>query len=570
MVGQKQPLPASQQQDAAGGSLPAPLSPTWVGQRSRSPASRVGRVPGASGGSDKSASREQQQAARGEAVQPALQTSSSASSRQAAAAERAPSRAVGAPAAVHTGAAPSGSSSQPKVPSRLGRGQPAAAASRRQPPPCKEAPVSSPAGCQEDTGTPAGPSQQQATSSALPEAGQPAQHEGPSGLKGPAATPQAGLLRQQEEPSRRQEAPLAAQTSHGASVLKPVPATPAVSPQAVQGRQLAGEAKGVPPPVREVAQAARGPQQSSSPAPARPAATAEAGQARQLKGCPKVGVAPKPRGPHQVSSTAARANRGAQNGSARSSPAPARPAAAKKAAVAVAPGPAVPRQSSSARQVTQPAATPLPATSSQQQPSAKKRMRRVDTLIYDPVRSSLVSSLGRAEGPAQQAPPAQAEAGTPLPAGPEGPAQTTTPEGRGSSLVRSARTAKAEGCSPQPVGLLGQASTTLPEAIAPASLPKMAAGPRRGQDMREGLSETITITDSDGDSDTKPASQGSSHSQAARGRQVGGKWAMGVAGLDRVMLLQTITDPKSVAVMHNHRRRAAVGARWQVVGRINV
>ena len=67
--------------------------------------------------------------------------------------------------------------------------------------------------------------------------------------------------------------------------------------------------------------------------------------------------------------------------------------------------------------------------------------------------------------------------------------------------------------------------------------------------MHQGPSETITITDSDGDSDTKPASQGSSHSQAARGRQVGGKCSVGVTGPTCVMLLPAITDHKSMAVV---------------------
>ena len=567
------------QGDAAEGSLPAPLSPAWVGRRSRSPVSRIGRVPGAPGGSDKSASREQQQAGGEEVVQQALQSSSGTSSRQAAAAMSAPRRAIGAHAANDTAAAPSGSTAQPKVPSRLRRCHSQAAPCHSVQPGGLRRKASDPslAGSQETTGTPDGLSQQQATSSTPPEAGQPAQQQDPSGLQGPAASPKACLCRQQEEPSSLQEAPLAARASQVASVLNIVPARPAASPQAVQARQHAGEAKGVPSRVREVVPTARGRQESSarsSPAPTRPAATAEAGLARQ------------PKGPHQAARAAGWARlMGSQNGSARLSPAPARPAAAKKAAVAVAPGPAVPRQSSSLRQVTQPAATPVPATSSQQQPSARKRMRRpqdgagshqgvegpgdaaagkvrpqqrvarrVDPSGHDPVRISSVSSLGMAERPAKQGPSAQPEAGTPLPAGPEGLGCTTKPEGRSSSLVRSARIAKAEGRSPQPVGPLGQASATLPEALAPASLSQVAAGPslgqqpgtqqqRRGQDMRNRLSETITITDSDGDSDAKPASQGSSHSQAARGRQVGGKCAVGAAGPVCVMLLPTGLTP---------------------------
>ena len=200
-----------QKQDATEGNLPAPLSPKWVGRRSRSPASRIGRVPGASGGSDKSASREQQRAGGG--VRQALQSSSSSTSRQAAAAESAPSRALGALAADHTGAAPSGSSSQPKVPSRLGRCHTTGAARHHSPPP-NQAPASFLAGCQGDTGTPAGPSQQQATSSPSPEAGQPAEQEAPSGLEGHAASPRAGVCRQQEEPSRRQEVPLRTPQGH--------------------------------------------------------------------------------------------------------------------------------------------------------------------------------------------------------------------------------------------------------------------------------------------------------------------------------------------------------------------
>ena len=356
-----------------------------------------------------------------------------------------------------------------------------------------------------------------------------------------------------------------AQAPQDASLPQPVAARPAASPQAVQASQHAREADGVPSRVREVLQAAPGLQESSarsSPAPA----TAEAGQARQPKGPHQVPRAAEPKGLRKVSAAAARANGGAQNGSARSSPAPARPAAAKKAAVAVAPGPAVPRQSSSVRQVRQPAATPVPATSSQQQPSARKRMRRPQDgagsqqgvegpgdaaagNINDTLHSPSVSSMGTAERPPKQAPPAQPAAGTPLPPGPAEAAQATKPEGRSSSLVRSARTAKAEGCSPQPGGGLGQASTTLPEASAPASLSPVAAGPKRCQDMHQGPSETITITDSDGDSDTKPASQGSSHSQAARGRQVGGKCSVGVTGPTCLMLLPAITDPKSMAVM---------------------
>ena len=187
--------------------------------------------------------------------------------------------------------------------------------------------------------------------------------------------------------------------------------------------------------------------------------------------------------------------------------------------------------------------------------------------VNDTLRSSAVSSLGAAERPAKQGAPAQPEAGTPLPAGPEGPARAATPEGPTSSLVRSARTAKAEGRSPQPVGPPGQASATLPEAVAPASR-SQAAGKQqtRGQDTREGLSETITITDSDGDSDARPASQGSSRSQAAHGRQVGGKCALGVASPAQCDAAAYINDPKSVAVMHSHCHRAAAGARWQVVG----